>query len=163
MNAKKLGPHDYDELESCPFCNKSNLIDHVDELPGDGCDHFVVAFQDGNFAADLCPPVSCVGFRFRRRQFEAALAKCPEIFLKIKPGTRRHPRIFAYYSADPTLSAKMREKFRLLPVVAGVKCRVCGNETAVISEELGYSQVLCAVCGDSADVRAIEEPETEEN
>jgi hypothetical protein len=42
---------------------------------------------------------------------------------------------------------------------------VCGNDTAVVSEELGpeYPQILCAVCGDSAEVRGIEEPETEEN
>jgi len=56
----------------------------------------------------------------------------------------------------------MREKFRL-PVLAGAKCLVCGNETAVVSEELGDPQILCAVCGDSAEVRGIEEPETEEN
>ena len=146
-----LGPFDYDEVTACPFCAGVGLT--LSDV--DSCPHFVVAFQDGDWHPDLCPPVFCAGFRFCRRKLTAALTRANGIVRKQKPGTSRHPRIEAYFAVDPTLARTLREDHRLRVVEGGTQCPHCGSSSAVFDEStrdpMGNHDIRCAFCGEVAD------------
>lgn len=83
------------------------------------CPHFVVAFQDGDWDDDLCPPVFCNGFRHKRSEPSAAIQRTSGVVRRVKPGTARHPRIEAYFcvSADEAAGFPGRRKPRSAPPV----------------------------------------------
>ena len=149
MFTGNLETYDHDSLCSCPFCEGTGLwVCDVDDCP-----HYVVAFQDGDWDPDLCPPVSCYGFRFDRGALTIALAKAHGVVCKKKPGTPRHPRIAAYYCVDTALAAELRDRHRK-SVVGGVHCHWCGNDTAVLGE---HNDIRCSICGDLATPTALEQ------
>lgn len=148
MNIKQLGPWDYEDLRECPFCDSEptrftlNLFSDSSK----GCPHFVVAFQNGGWAPDLCPPVSCNGFQFDRRVLTEALCQASQVVCKQKPVTRRHPEIRAYYCRDTALALELRNSFRLSPFHSDEKCGNCGNDAAVWDG--GRTAICCSICGE---------------
>ncbi len=150
MQKVMLGPYDYDELRGCPFCHSVGLIGEAEN-----CQHFVAAFQEGDWARDLCPPVFCDGFRFNRRAMLATLAEADGIVCKEKPGTRRHPFIETFFSEDPGLAAKIRAAHENPIVWAGVaECPDCGMREAVLGES---GTLLCYFCGANTEsIQSIE-------
>lgn len=145
MQTQDLGPYDYDELQACPFCIGVGL------LSGDNCPHFLTAFEVGVWGRNICPPVSCDGFLYQRRELTTALAESPGIVCKAKSGTTRHPYIEAYFADDPALVAALQERFCKEPVPSA-RCPTCGNETAVVGED---DDILCALCGESTEPTAL--------
>jgi hypothetical protein len=148
MEIQILGPYDYDLLQTCAFCDEFGLHEI------DNCPHFVVAFQDGDWHPNLCPPVFSDGFRFNRRELTAALTRSTGIVCKRKRGTSQHPRIEAYFCVDPVLTRTLRENHKLLVVRGGAMCPSCGNSTTVLEEpkeRTGDAGTRCAICGEVAD------------
>lgn len=149
MEIQILGPYDYGLLQTCPFCDRAGLHEV------DNCPHFVVAFQDGDWHPDLCPPVFCDGFRFNRSELTAALTRSIGIVCKRKRGTAQHPWIDAYFCVDPVSARTLRENHKLLVVLGGTLCPECGN-SAVVEEpkkktNMGDAGIRCAICGEVAD------------
>ncbi len=138
METEKLGPYDYDALQACPFCGVTNLL-----CEGDNCAHFVVAFQTGEWARDLCPPVSCNGFQFNREHLEKALDESPGVH-RWKPSTSHHPAIDAYYIDDQALAEGLRSRYRK----TRVRMEPCGTDGAVYGLRDEGGEIVCEICGD---------------
>ncbi len=136
--------HQYDDLQTCPFCGELGL------MPGDdlNCPHFVAAFQDGDWDDDLCPPVFCNGFRYERGELSAAIQKASGVVCRVKSGTARHPRIEAYFIVSADEAAELRQRF-CKQAVDGAQCETCGNTAAVVSDA---GEIICAMCGGPANV-----------
>lgn len=145
MNTKQFTNSQYDALATCPFCDDIGLTPS-----GDDCGHFVTAFQDGAWDPDLCPPVFCNGFRYRREPLERTLALLPGVLCKLKPITETHPNIVAYFCADPENAAHLRDRFRRTVISNATHCRDCGNGSAVFVEE--DNEIVCAVCGGTTEL-----------
>ncbi len=147
MGTIGLGPYDYDVITTCPFCGRYNTLDGR----GECCPHFCVAFVDGGWAVDLCPPVAenGNGFKFQRIGLELLLAAATEAIAYLKPGTRRHPRITVWYRPAPAFVTELQEAFRLpvLPI-EGTCCGACGSTEAVKDENSYFVSYFCAVCGE---------------
>lgn len=140
---EKIGPWDYDELASCPFCGGCGLSS--DEL--DCCPHFVVAFQEGMWDPSLCPPVWCNGFQYSRDNLKNDLLKVSDadVVCRVKRGTSRHPEIEAFFCADSGIVRDLRAKHKKIPAIRpGTSCPECGHHATVIGE---IDDLVCALCG----------------
>jgi len=131
MKIEVLGPHDYDRLGT----------------PSEQCPYFVVAFQDGFWANDICPPFRCDGYQFNRREFEEALGRLPDVLLKSKPRTRRHPKVDVYYISSETLAEQLRTQHRK-PPVRMEPCPTDGTRTGLIGTD---GDIVCEICGGPGD------------
>lgn len=140
---KSFEPYDYDAISTCPFCRGYNALDEV----GNACPDFCVAFVDGAWGRNLCPPVAerGNGFRFNRDGIELCLSGAPEAVEYWKEGTRRHPAITVWYHPDPVFIAELRAAFKLPVVKVDEGCPTCGTTEAVV----GGEEYSSAVCGDS--------------
>jgi hypothetical protein len=149
MTTETLLPFGYDNLRTCPFCGGTNLMSAACDryLILEQCPHFVVAFENGVWGHDICPPVTCNGFLFDQKKLEEAAAQIDDVVMKVKPGTRRHPRITAIYCGHPGAASKLRENIRR--PVNSAPCGECGNTTAVIGD---LDEILCARCGVPSDL-----------
>jgi DNA-directed RNA polymerase subunit RPC12/RpoP len=150
MTTRTLSPFDYDDLRTCPYCGGTNLMSAASDryLVLKQCDHFVAAFENGPWARGICPPVTCNGFLFDQWELEEAAAQIDDAVMKVKPGTRRHPRIAAIYCRHPETANTLRKTFRSVPVDSGA-CAECGNKTAVIGD---HDEIVCALCGALSDL-----------
>src|SRR5579862_5740318 len=130
MEIQYMGPHDY------------NGLGPSDEYP-----YFVVAFQDGFWANDICPPFKCDGYKFNRLEFEEALGRLSGVLLKSKPGTRRHPAIDVYYISNETLAEQLRTQYCKLRVRME-PCAIDGTSVGLRGTD---GHIVCEICGGPGD------------
>ncbi len=109
MTTINLSAYDYDGLRTCPFCASSANLTSDRRV---ACSHFVAAFEFGAWGRRICPPVSCDGYLFSE-SLHQFLAEDREVVCKCTPGTRRHPKIEAFYHPRPAFVADMRKALKI--------------------------------------------------